>query len=202
MIENDAIDAVCRGEGDIAFPELVRRMEAGQDYYRLSNLWFRNHDGTIVRNEIGELVPDLDALPFPDRKLMFDADPSLRLVGHRVFISTRGCPFACSYCFNHAYNNLVKGKGSLPRNRSVGSIIAEIREVKENHYLNRVLMSDDTFLLKPKGWLEEFSERYPREIGIPLLCNVRADLVSEETGRLLHAMRCAWVAMGVEKYTQ
>lgn len=197
MIEHCGVDAICRGEGDIVFPELVNRLERGTSFYDINNFWFKNND-KIIRNPIGSLVSSLDRLPFPDRKTMYDADSALRFNGMKVFMSMRGCPFMCTYCFNHRYNAITKGKGALLRYRSVSSIIAEIREVKENFYLDRIYMCDDIFPLKPHGWLEEFAERISKEIGLPFFCNVRAEFINDEIGQLLSKMGCKFVAMGVE----
>ncbi|MBN2453115.1 MAG: cobalamin-dependent protein [Candidatus Omnitrophica bacterium] len=198
MINKNGVDAICRGEGDIYFSQLVERMEHGKDFYDIPNFWFKKPDGRIVRNPMGPLVKNLDELPFPDRKLMYDADPSIRSRGIKLFMSMRGCPYQCTYCFNHVYNSMLKDKGQMLRHRSVGNLLAEINRVKENYYLDRVLLDDDTFLLKPDGWLEEFAERYPREIALPLICNVRANLVTDKVGRLLRQMNCITVNMGIE----
>ena len=109
MIEKDGIDAICRGEGEIYFPELVEKLEKGQDFYDIKNFWFKKKDGSIVKNKMGKLVPELDANPEPDRKLMYDADKALRVRGTKLFMATRGCPYQCKYCFNNAYNALTKG---------------------------------------------------------------------------------------------
>ena len=160
MINMNYVDAICRGEGEIYFLQLVKKLEQGKDFYDTQNFWFKKKDGSIVKNDMGSLVDNLDNVPFPDRKLMYDADSALRARGSKLFMSNRGCPFKCTYCFNHAYNKLTKGSGEMMRYRSVSSILAEIKEVKENYFLDRVNIDDDIFLLKPKGWLEEFAERY------------------------------------------
>ena len=198
MIKLDYVDAICRGEGEKYFLQLINKLEKKEDYYDIPNFWFKKNDGTIVKNGMGSLVEKLDDIPFPDRKLMYEADSSLRARGSKLFMSNRGCPYACTYCFNHAYNKLTKGHGEMMRYRSVDSIIAEIKEVKENYFLDRVNLDDDIFLLKPKGWLEEFAEKYPKEIGIPILCNVRPNMVSERVGKLLKKMNCTHVCMGIE----
>jgi radical SAM superfamily enzyme YgiQ (UPF0313 family) len=198
MIENSNVDAICRGEGDIYFLELVNRIEQNQYFYNTPNFWFKKPNGNIVRNEIGPLVENLDNLPFPDRKLLYDADPSLRSRGSKLFMTMRGCPYQCTYCFNHVYNKMVNGKGKILRYRSVDNVIAEIKAVKENYFLDRVDIEDDTFQLKSKGWLEEFAEKFLKEIGLPLTCNVRANLVSDKTGNLLKKMNCRNVWLGVE----
>jgi radical SAM superfamily enzyme YgiQ (UPF0313 family) len=198
MVEKDYVDAICRGEGEIYFLQLIKKLEQGKDYYDTPNFWFKKKDGSIVKNKMGSLVKDLDVAPAPDRKLMYEADSSLRARGTKLFMSTRGCPYQCTYCFNHAYNALTKGHGEMIRSRSVDSIIKEIKEVKDNYFMDRVNIDDDIFLLKPKGWLEEFAEKYPKEIGLPLFCNVRPETVNEKTGYLLKKMNCTHVAMGIE----
>tara|TARA_Y100000031_G_scaffold156401_1_gene210778 strand:+ start:1257 stop:2795 length:1539 start_codon:yes stop_codon:yes gene_type:complete len=198
MIEKEHVDAICRGEGEIYFPQLVEKLEKGEDFYDIKNFWFKKKDGSIVKNSIGSLVQNLDNVPSPDRKLMYDSDKALRARGTKLFMATRGCPYQCTYCFNHVYNTLTKGKGDMIRSRSVNSIIKEIKEVKDNYFMDRVNIDDDIFLLKPKGWLEEFAEKYPKEIGLPIFCNVRPETVSEKTGFLLKKMNCTHAAMGIE----
>lgn len=199
MIEKDSVDAICRGEGDIYFLELIERMEKSKYFYDIPNFWFKKPDGHIVRNEIGPLVENLDDLPFPERKLMYEADPALRSSGNKFFMTMRGCPYQCTYCFNHVYNKMTKSKGKMLRVRSVDSIIAEIKEVKEKYFLDQVYIIDDTFMIKPKGWMEEFYEKFPKEVGLPLRCHVRANLIDKDrVGKLLKQIGCKNVGMGVE----
>ena len=198
MISNDYVDAICRGEGEIYFLQFIEKFEKKEDFFDTKNFWFKKKDGTIVKNSIGPLVEKLDDTPLPDRNLMYGVDNALRARGTKLFMATRGCPYQCTYCFNHAYNALTKGKGEMIRSRSVDSIIKEIKEVKNKYFMDRVNIDDDIFLLKPKGWLEEFAERYPKEINLPLFCNVRPETITEKTGALLKKMNCTHVAMGIE----
>jgi radical SAM superfamily enzyme YgiQ (UPF0313 family) len=198
MVGQPGVDAVCRGEGDIFFPELLRKMGRGEDFFATQNFWFKKSDGTIVRNEMGPLVENLDRLPFPDRQVVYEADTLFRSRGKKTFMSMRGCPYACSFCFNHAYNRLTRGKGDVLRYRSVDNVISEIKAVKAAFPLERVCFEDDTFLLKPAGWLPEFADRYAREIQLPMTCNVRCDLVDEKVAGLLKKMNCVMVFTGVD----
>ena len=198
MIKYNYVDAICRGEGEIYFLQFVEKLEKKEDFYNTKNFWFKKKDGSIVKNSMGALVESLDSPPPPDRKLMYDSDKALRARGTKMFMATRGCPYQCTYCFNHAYNALTKGKGEMIRSRSVDSMLNEIKEVKDNYFMDRVHIEDDIFLLKPKGWLEEFAEKYPKKIGLPLFCNVRPETVNEKTGFLLKKMNCTHVCMGIE----
>jgi anaerobic magnesium-protoporphyrin IX monomethyl ester cyclase len=70
--------------------------------------------------------------------------------------------------------------------------------VKASYPLRYVIFQDDTFVLKPKGWIERFCADYKARVGIPFMCTVRANVVEEEHVRLLAdaGLRCVWT--GVE----
>ena len=98
MVNNDYVDAICRGEGEIYFLQLIEKLEKGEDFYDTQNFWFKKKDGSIVKNKMGSLVENLDDIPFPDRKLLYEADAKLRARGSKLFMSNRGCPYKCAYC--------------------------------------------------------------------------------------------------------
>ena len=159
VIEEEGIDAICTGEGDIAFDEFINNIENKKEYW-LTKSFYVKHNGEIFKNGLGPLVDDLDDLPYPDRDLLYDADPSLAEVGLKSFIAGRGCPYKCSYCFNKQYNDNYKGLGKIIRARSPEKVIREIEGVLNKYPLNMVNMNDDVFMLKPNGWIKEFSKLY------------------------------------------
>ena len=53
MIKKDYVDAICRGEGEVYFLELVAKLEKCEDFYNIKNFWFKKKDGTIVKNSMG-----------------------------------------------------------------------------------------------------------------------------------------------------
>ena len=48
MIEKDYVDAICRGEGEVFFLELVEKLEKKEDYYNVKNFWFKKKDVLIT----------------------------------------------------------------------------------------------------------------------------------------------------------
>jgi hypothetical protein len=134
VIEEDGIDAICIGEGDDSFPEFIRKIEKGEDY-SLTKTFHVKYKGKIYRNPLGNLVSDLNELPFPDRQILYDADPNLAAVGAKSFVSARGCPYKCSYCFNKQYNDNYKGLGQILRVRSPELVIKEIEDVRARYPL-------------------------------------------------------------------
>jgi len=195
IIKEPPVDLVCVGEGEQAVLELAGRVDERGDLTTIPNLWAKRDDA-VIRNDPRDLISDLDALPFPDRELYAGKYPYLNR-SHKVFMAGRGCPFDCTYCFNHAYMNIYRGKGRMVRLRSVDNLISEIRLVMERHRVSTVYMQDDTFTLN-KAWLREFCDTYRREIGRPFICLVRADLADEEAVGLLAEAGCRRVFFGVE----
>lgn len=197
LINEEGIDAVCIGESELALPEFCRRIEHKEDYWRTPNFIVK-HQGDIVYNRLFPLINNLDELPFPDRDLMHEADPNLLNLEYRYFSSTRGCPYHCSYCFNSKYNEMYHGLGMVLRHRSPINLINEFCEVRKHHTLKFIIIVDDTFLLKPKGWLEQFSKLYKEQVTIPFVCNIRPNVVTEEDIGLLKKAGLYLVWMGVE----
>ncbi len=196
MIEEEGVDGLCIGEGEEALVDLANSLEAGRFDLAIPNWWFKV-DGKIIRNPVRPLVDHLDRLGLPDRDLVYLKDPIYRHSKIKHFISGRGCPYNCTYCFNHAFSKIYKGKGKRFRQRSVDNVIEELRQVKEGYPLEFVIFVDDTFVLS-KEWLEEFAEEYPKKIGLPFFCNTRANLVTEKQVRLLKKAGAFSVGMGIE----
>ncbi len=194
--EDRNIDAICIGEGEEAAVEFFSRLESGRSVRDVRNIWARE-DGRIHRNPVRRLNEDLDSLPFPDREIYYGRYGFMRNSSIKRFLASRGCPYDCSYCHNHALKELYRGKGKYVRFRSAGNMIEEIKKVARDYGMKRLTFSDDTFILDRK-WLEGFLSRYRREVGIPFNCNVRANLVDEAVVRKLKDAGCSSVAIGVE----
>ena len=195
VIGEPGVDVVCRGEGEYALRELADRLDRGEGYHDIANLWVKR-GAEVVRNDLRPLVEDLDSLPFPDRRLYPEKYRFLNK-SQKAFIVGRGCPFACSYCFNHSLQQLYKGKGRYVRLRSAGNVLAEIGAVRAAGDFKVVYIQDDTFSLDER-WASEFLERYRREVGLPFICLVRADLLTEALVGRLKAAGCRNVFFGIE----
>jgi len=199
-LDSDGIDAVCRGEGELALVELCDKMERGEDYHETQNFFFKHRGtGEIIRNPQRPLVSDLDALGIPDREVIYDAAPIYRDADRKVFVSQRGCPMNCSFCFHHAWKKKVYGVNNkqYTRKRSVEHLLAEIKEVRERYGLKFVHFVDDIFNLR-NDWLEEFCERYPKEVGLPFDVILMANMTNEHHIELLAKAGCVYARIAFE----
>jgi len=208
MVREEGVDGLCRGEGEEALVELVDALESGGPpaVLELDNWSFQRNgpgkDVQVITNPVRPYIEDLDSLPFPDRALVYERDPVAARGKIKHFLTGRGCPYNCTYCFNHALGEIYRGRGRRFRQRSVDNVLEEVRWVRDHYPLEFVVFVDDTFVLSPE-WLAEFAEKYPREIRqagrpLPFFCNTRANLVTAEQVRLLSEAGCHCVSMGIE----
>ncbi len=73
------LDAICVGEGDNAFPEVLHRFESRGSLSGIPNVLARGDDISDLKKE---LISDLDNLPFIDRELYYEAAPPIPSVGN------------------------------------------------------------------------------------------------------------------------
>jgi anaerobic magnesium-protoporphyrin IX monomethyl ester cyclase len=196
FVEEAGVDGVCIGEGEGAILDLVNALAEGRPLTGIENWWFNIHD-RIEHNPVRPAEDDLDVLPFPDRELLFERDAFTRQSGIKHFITSRGCPYDCTYCFNHALAELYGGGGKRLRQMSVDKVVEEVKGVQVRYPMQFVVFLDDLFIVYAH-WLRELAERFPREVGLPFFCNVRANLVTPEKVALLKQAGCASVGMGLE----
>ncbi len=194
------VDAACRGEGEGAILDMVNCIEEQRSFNGISNLWTCSN-GKLIRNPVRPLITDLDALPWPDRKAYYDAEPAMRDIPTKMFMATRGCPLRCSYCYNHAYHELYNGCGRITY-RSAENLIEEIKDVRSRWRLEQVWIDDDCFLSKPSSWLDAFVDVYPRKVGLPIQIQVRPDKVTREKANILASAGVKLVALGIETGTE
>ncbi|MAF96528.1 MAG: hypothetical protein CMM60_12335 [Rhodospirillaceae bacterium] len=195
-IHKDGVDAICVGEGDIAIRDFLDNFGTDK-MFETTNIHFKLDDGAIKKNPITRLIDDLDSLPPPDKAMLYEASYGLRELPIRGFFASRGCPYKCTYCFNHAFNDMYKGKGDIVRTKSIPYMIEEIQNTIARYPSKFLKFHDDVFGIK-KDWLEEFSDVYPKQVGLPYVALVRPNMVDEEYAKNLKRSGCHAVCIAIE----
>ncbi len=135
-------------------------------------------------------LPDINKLPFPDYTSFYNHE-SIDLY---PIITSRGCPFNCSFCSVRLSNS----KNWRPR--SLGNCIEELKRIKsELIFVKSVMIWDDNFSLdidRAKLFLQLWlKEKFQYKLS---LANVRADKIDKEFLSLLKRAGCEEVQFGVE----
>lgn len=203
ILSTGLFDYVFRGECDEAFCEFVEQLKKGEALEGVSNLaWMEN--GRIRVNAMRRL-PDLKSLPQKDYE-MADFQKLINAKGGWVgLMASRGCPFSCTYCFNHqmvsAYKRDLKcGFSGLNyvRHHSVGQIIDEIRYLLSNYKNIRMFIFDDDLFTYDGEFVREFCGEYRKVSGVPFVVNAHVGFFDEARAGALASAGCRIVKFGVE----
>ncbi|MBE7445627.1 MAG: B12-binding domain-containing radical SAM protein [Planctomycetia bacterium] len=212
-------DGVCFAEGDVAVVELVNSVERGSDYENTPNMAFKVN-GNYKKNKVLPPLHDMDSLPYYDYDLndyfVFDdkLSPVTWETSKRYFskypfgeptctiLTSRGCPFACSYCTNARHIGMY---GHIPmRFMSVKRIIDELEyTIRRFSFIKDVAFADDDFLVRDKKQLDDFARQYKERIGLPFGSCISAPTFRREKMEiLLDTGLLRMVEMGVQSGSQ
>jgi len=198
-----SVDYVCVGEGEGALLELVAALERGGDPSAIRNLWVRR-GGTVARNPVRPFA-DVASLPMPDHDL-FDFQRFTEAKGGWVgLMASRGCPFRCSYCFNHGMVDryrqdlgLKAGELGYVRRLPVDRILAEIEHLQKTYAGIRMFIFDDDLFTHDADAVVEFARRYPKVSKVPITVNAHVKRFDARVARALRDAGCRQVKFGLE----
>jgi radical SAM superfamily enzyme YgiQ (UPF0313 family) len=173
-------DMVGLSEGEDTFFELVEKLESGKPVEEIEGLWVRRGEA-IVKNPLRPIEVNLDKYLFPDYSLenkyildkenlriraAQDSDLDNMRAWYPTMI-TRGCPNVCTFCTN-SVDRRLRGM----RSRSIGNVIDEVQGFLSVHpSTKRIFFRDDCLSAMPLDFIEEFSDRWKREVGLPCSCS-------------------------------
>jgi radical SAM superfamily enzyme YgiQ (UPF0313 family) len=193
------VDAICIGEGEGALVDLLNSLQSGSDWRHIPNLAWADKGGELHKNPVRPLIKNLDALGIPDRSVIYDAQSIYRNSPRKVVVTQRGCPMSCTFCFHHAWRGKIYDArlSEYVRKRSVSSVIEEVQQIRSQYPLEFVHFVDDIFNIKG-DWLAEFSERWPKEVGLPFDAILMANMTKEEHIKQLKHAGCVYSRIAFE----
>jgi anaerobic magnesium-protoporphyrin IX monomethyl ester cyclase len=201
------IDVIFKGEAENGFPIFVRCIREGKS---LESACYASGESSIIKGSKGRYVvigspsKDLDALPFPDRRMKGNSRVGGNIFARdRVFLenhissewlsatisSSRGCVGNCSFC---CAPRLWKGL----RFRSPRSLILEIEMLRREFGVSQLRFSDESMTLDIDH-LREMCAYLKRE-KVVWRSSVRVCPSSVEMWRMMKEAGCMEVAFGIE----
>jgi anaerobic magnesium-protoporphyrin IX monomethyl ester cyclase len=166
--EMPLIDLAFRGEAESALPRLVELLKT-VDFARARlpelHAGFGEIDGLVWR-EAGEvkanatIYEDIHAVGMPAWDLIdpshsahfpIDAEAARKNPHPAPILTTRGCPFECTFCCAHHVNS------RRARRREVTDVLAELEHLRTHVGTTQVVITDSSFMLN-RGWVRQLCE--------------------------------------------
>jgi len=141
------VDVICKGQGDEAMLDIVRRIEARESFEGIEGVGYKN-DARVIFNQPRALKPITEMPPMAYHLADFDAYQ--RVCGRRwaMYITSLACPYNCSYCTNAG----VYGRkwNALPPEQ----VVQETTDLVTRYNLSLLWVVDDNFLVDRERALE------------------------------------------------
>jgi len=203
VLADGLFDYACVGEGESALADLADALEKGEPTDAIPNIWKRS-DGEVVANAVRPFE-DLADLPIKDYEL-FDFQKLIDAKDGWVGLMTsRGCIFRCSYCFNHRMVETYSRETGLStselrytRHHPVDHVISEIEHLLKNYSGIDVFIFDDDLFTFDREYVEEFCRRYRETTDVRFVVNGHVKVFDAEIAQLLKDAGCWMVKFGVE----
>ncbi len=193
------IDIIVRGEGEQTIIDLLSALENKKSTDNVPGISFRQN-GKMVSNPVSPKSIDLDSLPFlayhllPWRRYR-PHPPHGRALPFAAIITSRGCPYRCSYCSKPIFGNKFRGQ-------SPERVVDEVVHLKKNFGIKELAFYDDVFTLNKARAHAIADEIIKRELKIHWTCETRVNLVDKELLRHLKQAGCYSIAYGIESGSQ
>jgi anaerobic magnesium-protoporphyrin IX monomethyl ester cyclase len=205
-------DFVCRGEGELFILDFARALANGETPGDIGSLCFRRN-GHVVENPLYPLMPDLTAIPACEyvsqngHVLHNDTITPLNTKTFRTYaryggttysiMSSRGCPFSCTYCCNNALAKLYGSKSI--RFREMSRVIDELREAVARYpFIEYINFQDDCFLARSDEQTEQFCHLYKSQVNHPFIVRSIPKFITEDKIAALKSAGLAWISLGLQ----
>lgn len=179
-------DMGIQGEGEVAFPVLLKHIEQQTDLSGVSGLYLRGQGLQAKRT----YIKDLDSLPFPEPSLLVSANGEKENYW-LPFQTRRGCPLNCSYC------STATIEGHLVRQRSPVAAVRELTRWVEAGF-NQVFFVDNTFNLPQSYAMDLCNRLVAASLDVTWRCILYPRKISEDLVKTMARAGCSEVSLGFE----
>ncbi len=189
------IDFLCIGEGEGCIQDLAD----GKPIKEIPNLVWRDDAGRINNNQRRGRINNMDDIPFPDYDKLegFPKGYHLPLFAYRkrwgaTMITSRGCPFTCSYCDRTVYERKY-------RYNSAEYVWEHMKMLRDKYGVHHINFYDDLFTASRKRILELMEVLIKKPLGMDWNCAIRIGHNDDlELFQLMKKAGCLQVSMGIE----
>lgn len=196
LLRRSEVDIVCAGEGEKVIVELLQALDndlncdlsAVKGFYvkRGEEITYTGDAGLIDSLDEESDVPAYDLLPMD----IYLSNPVVGLGRDVDFVSSRGCPFGCTFCYQ------PWGRGF--RAHSAEFVLDAVWRLKSEYSIDFVSFQDDEFMAGCKRVVEFCNKVQARAPGLLWSCTGRANLVDEDIVGMMRRAGCVSISYGFE----
>jgi anaerobic magnesium-protoporphyrin IX monomethyl ester cyclase len=203
LMDNRAIDFAVLGEGEYTIVELLDALGQEQkDVTKITGIaWVDKKTDKLIKTPQREPEKNIDNIPIPARDLLpmklYKPTPTYyQKLPAFILLTTRGCPFQCSYC--------SKIFGNKIRYHSVERVIEEMEILINEYGAQEIIFRDDTFTVNREYTIKLCKEIIKRNINkkVKWMCMTRVNLVDKELLTIMKKAGCWSMHFGVESGSQ
>lgn len=192
------------GEGENAIVEFVKYIEGKiSDPSDVEGLIYKDKDTYRFSKEPYGFLRDANTVPFPDWdilepekyfKYMEGATMPLRGKKPVPILSSRGCPFKCTFCSSGLTNKRIM------RYREPENIVAEMEMLKQKFGVDEIFFSDDNLTLNKSRAEKIFDLMIEKKLNLHWRApnGIRVDCLNESLIAKMKKSGCYYVGLGVE----
>ncbi len=180
------IDVICRGEGEVTGPDLLRTLKSRGSLSEVPGISFREN-GSIHHNVERPRIQHLDSIPFP----AFHRIELSRYEGYGMMTS-RGCPYQCTFCsvapiWNHESHS-----------RSPSNIVEEMKVLHREAGVDLFLFQDEFFVSGKRQVMSFCRELGKSGLNVQWKAFGRVNLTDSEMMKAMAECGCVELRFGVE----
>jgi len=195
LLLNSDVDVVCAGEGESAIIELIEGLtnhplkeltDIKGFYFRFNKeIHFSGHRELIKNLDKESDLPAYDMLPMD----VYLRNPVVGFGKDIDFISSRGCPYHCTFCY--------QPWGRVFRGHSVDFILNGLKMLKENYDVDFISFQDDEFMAKTDR-VREFCDKIHSLPELLWSCTGRVNIVNDDLLPIMRRAGCVCISYGFE----
>ena len=192
----DCLDCIVVGEGEITMLELVEAFQNNSKLESVKGIVFIK-EGRVIRNASRPFIENLDCIPFPARQLIpqhlfFPNLHNARYKRCLTILTSRGCPFNCSFCAARIVS------GNRYRMHSAEYVLDEILLLKKDYHAEQLLFTDDTFTVNHDRLEKICKGMLDQKLNLKWFCFAQVTTVNKQILTLMKKAGCYSIGFGLE----
>jgi anaerobic magnesium-protoporphyrin IX monomethyl ester cyclase len=189
------VDLIVLSEGEIVIRNVINALGDEKALRQVKGIWFKTSSGDIIRNEKEGLADNIDIFPPPALDLfeMKKYFPPVHIRGKKVthMLTTRGCPFKCTFCetkltFGRSFRYHSRERVISEMEGLINSGFKSFQFYDDIFTANKEIVEDLCNRILEKGWEIEWT------------CFTRADCLDRNLLKLMKKAGCYLISFGTE----